>query len=213
MQTELKTVFDQYVDQLTTAGAISPKVIKTSNEDDVIDELESLEAISLPEMVVEYLTLIDGYDDDLCDDLDVYEPEFAWNMYPIEVASIPTVYEDLAGCGGADNPDYWPVGFLPILEDGSGSYVVVNCIEDSPTYGAVYDMSEGVGCNRVSDTISDFLEGCRKELVEGLRVFEEPELSTVKDAKSYLVECRKIYGNTPYFSRIGSMDQQIVDWK
>ncbi|MCK7598987.1 hypothetical protein M0G74_17065 [Microbulbifer sp. CAU 1566] len=99
------------------------------------------------------------------------------------------------------------------MYDGSGDFVLVNCISNSITYGSLYDLSEGVGCNRISDSISEFLDASSVELEEKFRIFENEEISLIPDVRAQLEKGRKIFGETPYFSRMGKMDTQIIDWK
>jgi hypothetical protein len=54
--------------------------------------------------------------------------------------------------------DYWPIGFVPIGTPGDGSRLLVNCIKDSPTYGAVYELFHGDGVSRLSATLSDYFK-------------------------------------------------------
>jgi hypothetical protein len=107
-------------------------------------------------------------------------------------------------------PDYWPSGFLPILMDGGGSYVVVNCLSGSPTYGAVYDMTEGVGCTRISDSLRDFIAASTREAVQGLRTYSG-DFSTTINAREYLDKAGPLFDNSPYFAR-ADMSANVVDW-
>ena len=123
-------------------------------------------------------------------------------------------YNNLFGCGEPENPDYWPIGFIPILWGSGGDYVLINSLVNSSTYGAVYEMTDGVGSNRVSSSLSDFLDANSQILEMGLVEFKNPEYSTILDNSGYLMACRKAFRESPYFSRLGGeMDKQIVDWK
>ncbi len=206
----LWAVLTKYKDTLNECGAASGKVIIGGTEDD-LRYLDNIDEVKPHPDLYTYFRFINGYDQEICDELDLYEPEFAWQMYPIAAKDIADVY-DLAGYTHDENPDYWPEGFLPILKDDGCSYVVVNCNADSPTYGAVYEMRHCVGSNMISKSLEAFILGNMLELQAKLRTFEDPELSEVTDLDTYFIRCQDIYGNTPFFSR-DRADDQIVDWK
>ena len=211
IEAELNDVIDRYLGILSKHGAICPKVVKTMTSSDNIEELAHLENVSITNELETFFSNINGYDLGKCVEYDVYDPEFAWGMNLLSIKDAQTHYDQCYACADGGDPNYWPVGFLPILWGGSGSYVVVNCIKESPTYGAVYDMSEGVGCNMVSKNIIDFIKASSKEVELGIRKFSEGEYSVIQSA-NYLDDCAKIYGNTPYFRRKGKMGTQIIDW-
>lgn len=208
---QIKQILLSYLDTLRKYDSATPEVL-CAPDAGAFATIEELESIELPSDLKYLLLSVGTYDDEKMDDLDLFEPHFAWGMSIIPAQCIETIYKGSAGCGGEDNPDYWPMGFLPILEDGSGSYVVVNCISSSPTYGGVYDMSEGVGCNLISLSMPEFLAASIQELEKGVRSFTAPDLSQIQNFQSYLSDSASLFGKTPYFSRPGRMDQQIVDW-
>lgn len=207
----IKETLSSYIDALREHNSYTPDVL-CSLDTEAIEKLNNLVSIQLPAELKFFLLAVGAYDDEKMDELDLFEPHFAWGMSIIPVQSIEAAYKDLAGCGGNENPDYWPLGFLPILEDGSGSYVIVNCISSSPTYGGVYDMSEGVGCNLISPSIATFLDASNQELKKGIRSFTSPDFSQIQNFQSYLSDAVMLFGKTSYFSRPGKMGQQIVDW-
>ena len=133
---EMKETLSSYLDALRKHNSSTPEVL-CSPDAEAIDKLNDLESIELPSDLKHFLLSVGAYDDEKMDDLDLFEPHFAWGMSIIPAQYIETTYKDSAGCGGEENLDYWPIGFLPILEEGSGSHVVVNCISSSPTFGCV----------------------------------------------------------------------------
>ncbi len=205
MNPSVEEAVTEYVTQLAEAGAASAQVIKPADNPQQIIELNTLENVTIPESLAAYLTLVGGYDHEQCRVLDVYEPEFAWGMFPIDIQFIPKTYQMLAGIGGDENPDYWPMGFLPILWGGSGDHVVVNCIQGSPTYGGVYDLDEAMGASPIASGIISFLQGCTQELTQGLRVYREPGHSTISNISTYGRERAR------YFDRHAGSNS--VDWK
>ena len=211
MQTEL----NNYITLLENKGAISPKVVKLNSTID--QEIIFSEVKEISPDLKSWFSLINGYDEDACLDLDVEAPDFLWQMHLLSLEESQEHYEDHSGCGEPENPDYWPLGFIPILWGGSGDYIVINSIAGSKTYGAVYEMTDGVGVNRISNTIANFLSNCSKILELGLIQFEDPEVCTITDYSKYpeyLYTCQDIFNNPPYFSRLGGqMDTQIIDWK
>jgi len=150
--------------------------------------------VSIGEELTTWFQLVDGADADL-----------AWGMQPLSLTD-SLKHHEMAG----EYPDYWPAGFLPILMDGGGSYVVVNCLSGSPTYGAVYDMSEGVGCTRISDSLRAFIIASTQEAAQGLRKYSG-EYSTTIEAREYLDKAGPLFGNSHYFAR-ADMSANVVDW-
>jgi hypothetical protein len=210
---DLSKALVRYRQQLEKSGAKIAKVMREGSESD-LKKFESLNHIELHPDLITYFMFFGRVDDTLCDELGIgSEPIFAWGMSGIELQFLQTAYA-LALETESDAPDYWPAGFVPFLSDGSGSYVVLNCIQGSPTYGAVYDMSEGVGCNRISSSLQGFIDGCRKELELGIRTYDEDgEYPDYPRYETYLADGLEIYGETPYFIRAGGrMGEQIVDW-
>lgn len=207
---DLNSALESYLEQLKKAGAISPSVLKSPSKQSDLEAIQSLYGVKIPPELTNYLQQIDGYDREKCAEFNVSEPSFAWGLFPLALSQVPFHYD---GCLLAeDGSDYWPVGFIPILWGGSGDFLLVNCIESSPTYGAVYDMSEGVGCNRLADSLAEFFSASEQLIAKGIIRFDEPEYPTVVDLDNYLANCAKEFGNTPYFQRAGKMGTQIVDW-
>ncbi|WP_196158532.1 SMI1/KNR4 family protein [Reinekea sp. G2M2-21] len=204
-------IIDKFTEVSRKFGSSTVDVLKPCNSDD-LENIRKLDSVSIPGELHEFLSTLGDVDEDKMAELDLFEPHLVWGMSIIPVQEISEKYNDFAGCGGEENPDYWPLGFLPILEENNSNFIVINCIENSTTYGAVYDMSEGVGCNMVSKSIGAFLSASAEELENGIRVFTGPDFSEIKNFKSYLKDAAPLFGNTPYFSRIGKMDQQIIDW-
>lgn len=208
---QIKQVLLSYLDTLRKHDSATPEVL-CAPDAGAIETIEELESIELPGDLKYFLLSVGTYDDEKMDDLDLFEPHFAWGMSIIPVHHIEMTYKNSAGCGGEENPDYWPIGFLPILGEGSGNYVVVNCLSSSPTFGGVYDLSEGVGCNLISPSMAEFLAASNQELERGIRSFTSPDFSQIQSFPSYLSDGALLFGKTPYFSRPGEMDRQIVDW-
>ncbi|MBT2788638.1 MULTISPECIES: SMI1/KNR4 family protein [unclassified Halomonas] len=207
----LRDAFEHYTETLREHGSATPEVILSASIEEV-EALNKLDGVMLPESVKQFLLVAGGCDHVKESELNLFEPHFAWGMHLLSLSSIASHYDSCAGCGDDDNPDYWPLGFVPLLQDGCGGYLVVNCIAGSPTYGGVYDMGDGVGCNLVSPSLEAFLVGAAKELELRVRVFSCADFSEVSRFETYLKDAADIFGYTPYFSRAGKMDQQIVDW-
>lgn len=72
-------------------------------------------------------------------------------------------------------------------------------------------MSEGVGCNQISPSLAAFFAASRQEVELGLRTWNGGG-SVVANRSDYLSQAGSVFGNTPYFARVGRMDTQIVDW-
>ncbi|WP_160151541.1 SMI1/KNR4 family protein [Microbulbifer sp. ALW1] len=208
----LKKSIEKYLEVLKQSGSSAADTLDQVDPNSIREGV-LFDEVDLTDELVNYFSMVNGYDYKKCDDLGVDNPDFAWGMYALSWNQARDQYSELSGIGGDENPDYWPKGFFPILYDGSGDFVLVNCISSSITYGSLYDLSEGVGCNRISDSISEFLDASSVELEEKFRIFENEEISLIPDVRAQLEKGRKIFGETPYFSRMGKMDTQIIDWK
>lgn len=71
-----------------------------------------------------------------------------------EAEAIDDYREALALQGEEGFSEYWPRGFFPVATPGEGSRLLVNCIADSPTRGAVYELTHGVGVCRVATSLT-----------------------------------------------------------
>ncbi|WP_028102966.1 SMI1/KNR4 family protein [Pseudoduganella violaceinigra] len=205
-------VLDSYLKTIAENGSATPRALKPSAEVD-IEELKSLRDVTPFDDLATYFARVDGLDDDVMEEFDLFEPELAWGMSALSIKDSISHYQDVAYCGGSENPDYWPYGFLPIMQDGCGSYLVVNCIASSPAYGAVYDMCDGVGCNRLANSLREFFAASAQEVATGLRKYDSDTSAITVDAGGYLKQAGEIFGNSAYFARVGRMGSQIVDWK
>lgn len=202
---KLEEILREYLHALAQHGSLTPKVLAR------MDPSTDWSALPLPPEVTvfddlkTYFNLINGDDAEACHELDVYEPPLAWDMHPLSLAE-SLQHHEMAGI-----PDYWPSGFLPLLMDGAGSYLVVNCRDTSPTFRAVYDMTDGVGCTRVANSLGEFFAASIREVELGLRDYStdsSPSIST----REYLAKAAPLFANSPYFDR-ARMDQPVVDWE
>ncbi len=207
----MEKIIKEYLETLAEAGASCVKVIKPLDDFALLEELSALDLVTLPEDFRTYLLLFDAYDQSKCIALDIMDPDFAWGMEAIPLKKIIREYKSSTSLY-SEEADYWPKGFVPFLRN-NGDGMLVNCLKDSPTFGAVYCFREGVGINKVAENLKDFISGCQAMLTQGLRVYEEPDFSEIADEESYFEACSRIYGNTPYFNRRGKFDTQIIDWK
>jgi hypothetical protein len=206
-----------YLSLLSSQGSLTPRAVKPLDGEDAFGVLEALPKVSLTEETKTWFRVIDGYDSAACSALDLFEPTLAWGMFALSLEDSVSHHDDCASGEDTEDDDesadYWPHGFLPLLWDGSGSYLVVNCIASSPTHGAVYDMGEGVGCNRVSNSLREFLAASAEEVRAGLRGYGKDSSSVQVEPREYLERAAVIFGHSPYFSRVGRMGSQIVDWR
>ena len=209
----LNDVLDDYLRVLEQHGSPAPKTLVG------LSDLAQWAAVKFPAEITPfadlrtYFTRVNGYDRTLCDELGVLYPCLAWDMQALSIRESLQHHENAYFAQSDDNPDYWPLGFLPILWDSGGSYVVVNCEASSPTRGAVYDMCEGVGCNRIADSLQHFFAASAQEILNGLRKYSDDCSAIAVDPGTYLARAAALFGNSPYFVRVGRMDTQIVDWR
>lgn len=213
MDKAVEDAFNQYMQVLKDAGAALPHLIVRMENPDEIDQLNEVKGVTIPNQLRSFLILGSVIDKDLSYKYDAAEPEFAWNMTIRSVKWMERAYKESPIIGMNDDEDYWPKGFLPLLYGASGDEMTINCNADSPTYGAVYLMEEGVGVNRVSDDLVQFIKASQAEIEQGFRVFNIPAYSENQDVENWFAKLSAIYGNTPYFDRPGRFDQQVIDWK
>lgn len=211
--TSLSSSLDNYLRLLEQHGSLTPKVIiGLRSETDWSSTKWPDEVTPFDDLKI-YFSRISGYDNSKCAELGLHSPTLAWGMYALSIEQCIRHHENASFAFSDDNPDYWPLEFFPFMRDDGGSYLVVNCDASSPKYGAVYDMCDGVGCNRVSNSLADFFEASALEIVQGLRTYVKGRSTISVDPKEYLLRAAGIFGHSPYFDRIGKMGTQIVDWK
>jgi hypothetical protein len=201
----LEEVLREYLRVLEQHGSPTPKVIaKLAAE----AEWNALPAEVTPfDDLKTYFKHVNGYGNAAAPGV-LIQPELAWQMSALSLPESLREHESLAGT--AEDPDHWPRGFLPVLADGGGSYVVVNCLAGSPTYGAVYDADESVGCCRVANSLADFFQAATQEVRQGLRRYL-PDGSSLT-TREYLDDAAPLYGETPFFVR-KKFDEPVVDWR
>lgn len=54
---------------------------------------------------------------------------------------------------------YLGIGFVPFGQEYNGEFLFVNANENSPTFGAVYTLSEGIGSHRLADNLPAYFAG------------------------------------------------------
>jgi hypothetical protein len=206
----LDDALDLYLAAVARLGSPVGEVIRPLADKGSLDALRALDHVTLPDELVAYFSRIDGYDLDALAERDLFEPTLAWAMDALSVDDVLRAHGDLQFAIIDDAPDYWVDGFLPILSDGAGSVVAVNCIADSPTFGGVYEMTDCVGLNRIASSLTKFFEGCTAAIAQGFISYDDGML--LPEHPRFLLEAGPLYGNPPYFARIGKMGSQIVDW-
>ena len=208
---ELQSAIGEYFSCLKSSGAACLPLLGKIAPTEVERELQM--RFQYPDReLVSYFSEANGYRASTLADISS-NPEFAWGMWPLSLDEAATHYDSWQAAGYADLPDYWPDRFFPMMWDGEGNYLLANCDVASPTYGAVYDLTEGVGCNRLANSISDFFLASCREFELGLRRYSSPHRASINQRRNYVMRAAQLYGYTPYFDRYGSMDTQIVDWK
>ncbi|QBI01974.1 SMI1/KNR4 family protein [Pseudoduganella albidiflava] len=205
----LENILYDYLAAIEAAGSLIPKALGPAPDAGWIDAMNALEQITVPDDLKTYFTKINGWDAD--SDLDLFEPELAWGMFPLSTDRSIEDYVEIADIVGDENPDYWPLGFVPILADGAGSWVLVNCIAASPTYGAVYEMTHCVGINRIAGSLADYFAGLTQVVKAGWKVFDGDSSDITVDGDEYADLQAGVFGHTPYFTTRGS--DQVVDWR
>ncbi|MDR6990301.1 hypothetical protein [Luteimonas sp. 3794] len=198
-----------YLTVLQHHGSPTPRVLAPLVDAVALDRLAALPGVSPPPALLAYFRAVDGTDPDACDALGLFEPHLAWRMTALSLAEALQTHHDLASHEDDENPDYWPRGFIPLLADGAGSYLVVNAIAGSPTWGAVYDMGQGVGCNRLAHSLPAFFDASARQIEAGLLRFEGGASRPAVEPREYVRRTAELFGHPPCFASPGS---QIVDW-
>lgn len=208
----IETALEDYLSALKEKGAAFPLAYKSLEDKSLLSELSEIEEISIPEEFLYFVSQIDGYDQNKCREHDFMEPVFAWNREVKPLSNVISYFKRNNGTFGDKN--YFPSGFVTFLWGAGGDDIVINCIANSPTFGSIYFFQGGVGVNLISNSLTEFLVGCKMELDRNLIQFEDdPEISVIVNEETYFEERSKVYGNTPYFNRKGKFDTQIIDWK
>ena len=208
-----KSILENHLKVITEYGSAGALAIKTCQDMDAILNLNTLKEVNIPDDLIVYFQTINGYDSSMEDEYDEMPLDIAAGMAPTNLRIAYNSTLNNAGFNGEEDT-YWPHGFVPILYNYGSDYILVNCRENSPTYKAVYDFTEGVGVNLLAHNLSHFFECATREITTGIRVFRHDD----KDYEYQSIEVKgfeekaTIYGNTPYFQRKGNMDTQIIDW-
>lgn len=205
---KLADILDDYLATIEAAGSLLPKALGPAPDDGWVERMNALERVTVPDDLQVFYSKINGWDED--SDLDLFEPELAWGMFPLSVDRSIDDYEEIAD-DDEDTLDYWPLGFVPIMWDGGGSWVVVNCIATSPTYGAVYEMTHSVGVNRIASSLADYFAGLAHVVKAGWKTFDGDSSDITIDEDEYADRQAEVFGHTPYFTTRGS--EQVIDWK
>lgn len=207
----LDDALDRYLAATAQLGSPVRELIRPLRDERSLDALRALDEVTLPDEVVAYFRRVDGYNDDALAERDLYGPSFAWGMVALSVDDALREHDQLQYAITDESPDYWVDGFLPILSDGAGSVVAVNCIASSPTFGAVYEMTDGVGLNRIASSLTEFFEASTAAIFQGFFRYDDGML--LPEHPRFVLEAGTLYGDSPYFARAGRMGTQIVDWR
>jgi hypothetical protein len=207
----LDDALDRYLAATARLGSPVREVIRPLFDQGSLDALRALDDVTLPDELVAYFRRVDGYDDDALAERDLVEPSFAWAMEALSVDGALREHGHLQFAITDEAPEYWVDGFLPILSDRAGSAVAVNCIASSPTFGGVYEMTDGVGLNRIASSLTEFFEAGSAAIVRGFIRYDDGML--LPEHPRFLLEAGPLYGDSPYFARVGRMGTQIVDWR
>jgi len=207
----LNNALDHYLTATAQLGSPVRELLLPLVDQDSLDSLRALEDVTLPDELIAYFRRVDGYNDEALLEQDLFEPNFAWGMQALSVDGAVREHGQLQFAITEEAPNYWINGFLPILSDCAGSVVAVNCIASSSTFGAVYEMTDGVGLNRIASSLTEFFEAGTAAIVQGFIRYDDGML--LPEHPRFLLEAGPLYGDSPYFARVGKMGTQIVDWR
>ncbi len=202
---DLTNIINNYIDLLLSKNLNAPKVLREGKISD-INTIEKQLYITLHPDIVAYFERVGGYSPKKCEEYDSFEPSFLFNMQAIQLKKVQQHYS-LAGEEVWDDEleeetdTYYPIGFIPFLLDGAGDYILINCITNSPTCGAIYYLEDGLGCYRVSDSLSHFIIANHETIKQTTKEFSDPDFFNLIYEEAY-------FGNVPYFNR----SLKRVDW-
>lgn len=202
---------DRYLEATARLGSPVRDVVRPLSDQESLGAFRALDDVTLPDELIAYFCRIDGYDDDALAERELFEPTLAWSMEALSVDDVLREHRDLQFAITKEAPDYWVNGFLPILSNGGGSFVAVNCIASSPTFGGVYELTDGVGLNRIASSLTEFLDAGAAAIAQGFIRYDDGMLLPVYPR--FLLEAGQLYGDSPYFARTGQMGTQVVDWR
>jgi hypothetical protein len=202
----LINVINNYIDLLLSKNLNSPKVLREGKISD-INTIEKQQHITFHPDLIIYFERVGGYSPKKCNEFDSFEPSFLFNMHAIQLKQVSQHYS-LAGEEVWDDEleeeadTYYPIGFVPFLLNGAGNYILINCIANSPTYGAIYCLESGLGCIRLSNSLSEFIIANHKTIEQHSEGFSDPDFFNITYTKEY-------FGDVPYFDRT----LKRVDWQ
>jgi hypothetical protein len=202
----LINAINNYIDLLLSKNLNSPKVLREGKIND-INTIEKQLHINFHPDLITYFQRVGGYSPKKCNELDSFEPSFLFNMHAIQLKQVLQHYS-LAGEKVWDDEleeetdTYYPIGFIPFLLDGAGNYILINCIANSPTYGGIYYLESGLGCIRLSDSLSQFIIANHKTIEQYSKDFSNQDFFDITYEKDY-------FGDVPYFNS----SLKRVDWQ
>lgn len=189
----IKGLLQEFDKAMVDAGAVSPKTIKILEETGQIDQLNEIDGVDITDELIEYLQAVSGYDLDKEIELDSSDAAYLWGQSIIPVENISEKYQARDWVID-EEPDFWPEGFLPILQSNNSDYVMINCREGSPTRGAVYEYIDCEGTLFIANSISDFIKGCTDVVLSKTVVFDDPEIWEFTEFPEYWSAVSKAFG-------------------
>ncbi|MCK7598986.1 hypothetical protein M0G74_17060 [Microbulbifer sp. CAU 1566] len=107
----LKKSIEKYLEVLKQSGSSAADTLDQVDPNSIREGV-LFDEVDLTDELVNYFSMVNGYDYKKCDDLGVDNPDFAWRMYALSWNQARDQYSELSGIGGDENPDYWPKGFF-----------------------------------------------------------------------------------------------------
>lgn len=163
----MTSAVEKYLDDLKRRGAEAVRFLNNGSQHAGEKLALAHPELSVPPDLLTMWRVFDGLSYDQpskCDQV--------WLEGAFYVLSEQEAVDDYAACLSlwADDPefkDYWPNGFFPFAKPGDGSRLLVNCVPESSTHGAVYELFHGVGVSKSANSISDYFVTALAWLKEG----------------------------------------------
>ena len=181
---KLEAAIGKYNAALIEVGAVSPLLLSSGLSQSTIDSLNQLDRVVITDELKDYLSIVSDYDFDKRFKLNSSDAHYLWGMTIIPADKIIKNYET-RWCVIDQDEDFWPEGFLPILQFNNSDFVMVNCRPDSPTRGAVYEYIDCEGTLFIASSIESFIEGCTSIVKSGVVTFEDKDIYEIKDFEKY----------------------------
>lgn len=171
-----------WLDALRAHDALPTRMLLPPIPDPDLNALAQFPRITVTPEITDLFATVTGYNPiSVMRETSLYEgpPHIVAEM-PLYPYNAPIPFHDVADhilfwrdVLGEDNDDYVGHGFVPFGETFNGEYLFVNADAASPTFGAVYDLIEGVGSIQQAPSLHLYFAGLTRMLDLGALFVDE----------------------------------------